>query len=526
MKKTLYFLPLFAALTFSSCSNDMPSENENNWKEGEPGYIAVNIVQPKSTGTRADGDFENGSSDENGASSALFYIFDSSDKLVTMDNNPQTINLEATNGTTTTPAVEQIYKAVLVINGAKSISPGLKLVSVLNAPAGLASENITDIAALKAKVADYSISDANKFIMTNSVYKNGNEEVLGAVVTDANIATTPQGALDKPVEIYVERVVAKVRIQGSNDFTDKGATVIVDGAEKKLNIKITGVEIANIAQKSYLFKNINGISYTWAWDLTNKRSYWETVPTAPGFDNKKYSEIANNANFDIKAASLTDYIQPNTSGQKTSVLVTAQLLDGTTPFEFVFVRGRYCTATNGLAVIAKYVADKGYWKKDGTGYIQLATTDFAWCEAAETPAYLKDYEAVAKVNASVKDIYKKNGENYTPVEASEINALLAGTETNPTEIAARYFKDGKCYYYVPIDQSPVAGAAAGTYEGVVRNHIYDLTLNSIEGIGTPVFDPEKVIIPEKPDDSKLYYLGARINVLSWRLVSQGVDFKQ
>ena len=59
----------------------------------------------------------------------------------------------------------------------------------------------------------------------------------------------------------------------------------------------------------------------------------------------------------------------------------------------------------------------------------------------------------------------------------------------------------------------------------MRNHIYDLTLSSIKGIGTPVFDPDDVIIPERPDIENLYYLAARINVLAWKVVSQTVNFE-
>lgn len=62
------------------------------------------------------------------------------------------------------------------------------------------------------------------------------------------------------------------------------------------------------------------------------------------------------------------------------------------------------------------------------------------------------------------------------------------------------------------------------FEGVIRNHVYDLTLNSISGVGTPVFDPNDVIIPETPDEETLWYLGAEVNVLKWRIVKQTVDF--
>ena len=108
----------------------------------------------------------------------------------------------------------------------------------------------------------------------------------------------------------------------------------------------------------------------------------------------------------------------------------------------------------------------------------------------------------------------------------EINDYLKSESAK--DIVARVYTDGKCYYYVNIDQTPVATdngyTGDGKFEGVIRNHIYDLTLNSISGIGTPVFKPEDVIIPQTPTDETLWFLGARINVLKWRLVKQTVDF--
>jgi hypothetical protein len=58
--------------------------------------------------------------------------------------------------------------------------------------------------------------------------------------------------------------------------------------------------------------------------------------------------------------------------------------------------------------------------------------------------------------------------------------------------------------------------------GVVRNHYYNLTINKIENLGTSVYNPAEDII--KPTvDNTLYFIGATINILSWKIVNQGVD---
>lgn len=528
MKKKFSFLPLFAALTFTGCSTDEDVLNKNDNGNKEFGYVAVNIVQPKSIGTRAASDgFEYGSEDENEAQTGLFFIFDDSGNKV---GEAQELPLTG-NGTSANPEVERIYKAVLVIDGVQDKPTTEKqIVCVLNAPDGLNGE--TTLSGLEAKIADYAAdrTTKGKFIMTNSVYKSGEAKVLGATISDANIKQSADGALANPVDIYVERVVAKVRAKTAPTFSNtEGAKPNVDGVETQLTIKLTGIEIANIAKTAYLFKSIEGIDYTWAWDAGNKRSYWETMPAALEYANKSYNAIATE-DFNISSVNLSEYIQPNTSGQKTSILVTAELQKNGSAFDFVYLRGGYFTPDNALALIATYLANNGYWKKTGeNSYSQLATSDFEWKNNEDLVAgskidWLERYEVVARVKDGTTELYKKTGESYAAATVEEINTLLAGNaESHP--YVARYYKDGKCYYFVNIDQSSVAGETAHTYDGVVRNHIYDLTLNSIRGIGTPVFDPEDVIIPERPEDETLWFLSARINVLAWKLVSQTVDFE-
>ncbi|WP_300851937.1 fimbria major subunit, partial [uncultured Bacteroides sp.] len=65
--------------------------------------------------------------------------------------------------------------------------------------------------------------------------------------------------------------------------------------------------------------------------------------------------------------------------------------------------------------------------------------------------------------------------------------------------------------------------AKGKY-GVVRNHVYAANIHSLVGLGTPVYDPEEVIYPEKPggDDT---YIAAEIRILSWRIVNQNIDLE-
>ncbi len=58
--------------------------------------------------------------------------------------------------------------------------------------------------------------------------------------------------------------------------------------------------------------------------------------------------------------------------------------------------------------------------------------------------------------------------------------------------------------------------------GIVRNHVYNLTVNGIKGLGVGLRSANQPIVP--PMDPDNYYVAARLNILAWRLVSpQGVD---
>lgn len=96
------------------------------------------------------------------------------------------------------------------------------------------------------------------------------------------------------------------------------------------------------------------------------------------------------------------------------------------------------------------------------------------------------------------------------------------------------YKEGKAYFNIPIrhlaegdgeGKNSEGNYVAGAY-GVVRNHLYDITINgfatlSFETLGKGVRDPEDPIVPPTDPGDK-YGIDANIKVHSWRLVTQTV----
>ena len=68
---------------------------------------------------------------------------------------------------------------------------------------------------------DASTSALSDFVMSNSVYVNTGEDVCASLVA-GHIATSQETAMTKPVDLYVERVVAKVTANVDLNVFEKG----------------------------------------------------------------------------------------------------------------------------------------------------------------------------------------------------------------------------------------------------------------------------------------------------------------
>ncbi|MCM1355356.1 MAG: Mfa1 family fimbria major subunit [Staphylococcus sp.] len=116
-----------------------------------------------------------------------------------------------------------------------------------------------------------------------------------------------------------------------------------------------------------------------------------------------------------------------------------------------------------------------------------------------------------------------SGETLTKA-ISDLEAQLISAQPEDKNSAIIY-DGGLCVYYVPIEH--LAATATQTeavegYYGVVRNHWYKLSISKFERVGHGIWNPgnhEEILKPEGPEDP-LYYLGARINILSWKIVTQ------
>ncbi|MDE6526758.1 MAG: hypothetical protein K2L75_05835, partial [Muribaculaceae bacterium] len=207
------------------------------------------------------------------------------------------------------PNVEKTIKATLVINTKAGDQLPSHIAAVVNPTYQLGDEP-RDLASLRNVLSDYKSSiDQYGFTMSTSVYLGyNNTEVTSSPILESSIQDTPQGAMLQPVVVYVERVVAKVRVKvDESAFAGRIKTIdgnlaiaLVDaeGTEIKANdrqvyAKFTKWNITGTTQRSYLNKHINvawasNSDFDWTWNYPNFfRSFW--AYNCPGAGRLYYS---------------------------------------------------------------------------------------------------------------------------------------------------------------------------------------------------------------------------------------------
>ena len=121
-------------------------------------------------------------------------------------------------------------------------------------------------------------------------------------------------------------------------------------------------------------------------------------------------------------------------------------------------------------------------------------------------------------------------------------ALADGVETSgwadsednpvtPSEVLdgvteAKAWVNGMAYYVVDIEHFKKNSSDVNPVYAVIRNHSYQINVQSVVGLGTPVInDEDDIPTPVKPEDTETY-IAAKINVLAWKTVSNNVVLGQ
>lgn len=543
-----------AALMMSACSSDDGNGSENPNIASEAQYLAVNIVNVGTTPTRAD--YEDGVGKESQIDKIRFYFFhaDGSPYILTGTTRDDANWLEEDTHTqsglapTNPGTVDQITNAILVIKGVTASAPS-KVIAVVN-PATLTNLGNTkkSLNDLLNPVVDNTFvigngATASGFVMSNSVYASENRKVCENDIS-GYVKQTKEDAESKPVQIYVERVAAKVR--GTLDATkfDNGTTKWNNGnpgikvgtySSYDIYAVVDGWGVADENDQANLEKQItptwtnSALGFTSTWTTSDyHRSFWET---SAAFSTGKTVNHAFSA-YTNKSAEYV-YTLPNTSDSPIPATPTNAKYNGNTRTKFLVAthlmyndgtswkNAELCTYKGidylGVDVLKNQIAfESGYYVQTSAGsstYQRITKADITFKKATTGG----DYLVVPALVDDAKTYYKNTGTEatptWTPVSGADANTALAN---EPAQVRT----DGMAYYYIPIGHLGSANTVAEY--GIVRNHLYDVNVTGMEGFGTPVYNDTWKIIPTVPDETKTY-LAAKINVLQWRVVQQDVN---
>ena len=562
-----------------ACSKENVTSNQGGSDANQ--YMAVDIAMSVGSSTKAPSDYRDGSEAEStvNVNNSIFLFYDAYGNFLTSGVISATDGSVDENGnlklTTNNQSsfVEKESKAVIVL-GPTRLRPALVL-AVLNYDNCNALKNLS-LADAHTQVDSREIStEAGKFTMTNSVYVDGKNIVNATPITASYVKETKEEALKSPVQIYVEREVAKVNMkakdglkktaEGKICFETPNAESVLDGVKVSARIVVDGWAANAFNTTSYLVKEVPT-----SWLVTNpfanwydeaaKRTFWAQDPNYTGSEEYVFGRTPEGepgTYKNVKYLSWNDatqnkvdsynYMYENTTDKASARVNGGELANVPT----ILIAAHVETAKTGAAwerqdiykfgglfytdaSLRNYAAEqilkgKLYWEyttaeglKKASVLPDQVTAKFVANVVDNSGSVKVEVEALTAPAEGAK-LMKKEGESASEIEsanwAKTVEDILNGE--NGFNIAKKElvcFKNGMCYYQVPIKHNQAAEDVA---YGTVRNHIYELTLSKIAKIGNPVFNKDEKLVLI-PGEEKNYYVSAELKILKWRVITQDV----
>lgn len=597
MKRTSKFIFGALAIGLMACSNDIPGVDDNNVDAtGQTAYMRVNISSaPDATRATEDEGFVYGTADEHAVHDAQFFFFDENGKFVTKATVWTGGNENSNSNEGRDQNVEYFGNNVIVLKNLTQ-TPVRYMLTVLNLPD---FEPLSTIEATATSLYNWqnTIDGNNYHVMTTATYldegndrHHNNKYPYATYIQNGDYQVQPKDVSFSAddlgtdvVDIYVERLAAKVEVRVSDSFTSDDQLAIVtlndgtklfpiratvsgynngtlegdqtdDTGAEVVYVRFTGWGLNAVLPKSALFKQIdsdwiNNPPFTGWNDATHFRSYWTKTPYY-GNDPTEYlsyftfdelqSKLGYKGEGNVRYESDINYCNGNTNtleaiyqGQNlvpskvTHAIIGARICDKEgNPLDLIratsgemYTKQSYINYVYNLANPLIY-----YDNEDGQTRSQVSPDDLEFELRRNGGNVIRIF--LTKVKDESKTYYDVNGDPIdSPVD--RIQGFLTQVQSS---LQPEVYTGGAMYYVVPIEHMAAINPGPDDkpyntlgYYGVVRNFWYAITLNSLSRFGHGVFDPgNEKLIPDAPETDN-YLLGAKINILSWKVLHQGVN---
>lgn len=564
MKRNLLFMSVLASLFLVGCSQkEIVPGGEDNGKGSGSSFINVNLVS-YGNGTRAISPYEDGTDEENKVTKVRFYFF-------TETGGPANVKLNGSSYVNyydwtpgkddvnpgSNPDIEKKLSATIVIRTPAGDQVPQRIAAVLNPTENAKSRSLSELQSVAADYANGNFTREGQFVMFNSVYAEGSDEIVTQPILAKNLCTTEADAKDNPVTLYVERSVAKVSL-GFGDLLDsnhrmqikdKDGNAVkvpgVDGQQINVYLEIKGWGLTAETDKGRLVKKIDA-SWDGNWWKGSYRSFWAINAENAANQYHKYTDI-HEMDWTTPPHLYTNENAGQLAGKqlnKTKFIINGNICDengnALTLVRHLGVHFADVTSSSDEnenfkslknSILKRLEASgKKYYVKETTGESDNALTTFRQIDAGDIKIVKADqktqedsnnncYVYAQLTDAAANLIWYTNNEpsvENPTASASDINNALKNKDVVDWGLV---WNSGMTYYYDEIKH-----ITDSKMTGVVRNHIYKVNITKIAGLGTPVYDPEEVIYPEKPEKND-HYIAAEIKILSWRVVTDNYELE-
>lgn len=558
--KHFFGLAVLAAMTASCSSNNELVNGGNGSGEVENGtaYASFKINLPTTSGTRAAGDpqgtpdFNEGTAAEYEVKNGTILIFDATTgKFVTSaelgNMNPWT---DVKTGGVTTAAIATVKLSNV------SISGNYNALVLLNNNVDATTKKVklpTTTETYKDWSKDASKANADEYVSTEGIfmanapmYSTTTEPTT--LVKINHVCASPEEAQAKAATVvYVERGLAKVTMK---DFTTGGYSISAGTYEGgKVKIKNWQLDVTN--KSTFPVHQTGTLKSSWA-EIWNTPRFYDQTSTAfkrvywgvdPNYNNSDYQTLANcqTAFNMIKNDEVTgtageanpQYCLENTfdldnmkQGQTTRVVFKAVFTpkDFTSEYKTFYKIGNNTTIWSQeylekqiktVALTAMGITDDAEQDKYGVDLTKGTNISGKAGQHLIEPENIT-YSGEASSSKVTDDIVNKINDKLGLSNAAGISTYL----------------NGEAYYIARIKHfneltSWTAGTPYGSDNaaflgryGVLRNNWYELSVNSVSGLGYPDVPEVK---PTVPDDENDQYINVSVKILDWAKRSQSVD---
>ncbi|WP_295935956.1 Mfa1 family fimbria major subunit [uncultured Alistipes sp.] len=534
----------------ASCSNDDVQPNgPGGGDEGEAAYFSITVRGAAGMGGRAT--YDEGKAEEAYVNSIRVVLYSSAHiaaEVLDFDalhNGSQSFDgadlvagSTAKKFTTIGKKVKkQDYQMLVILNPTQVIKDATekgKTVASFNS-----AVTVNDVTLLTGGAAN------NSFVMTNW-------QGLVNVDKDTYILEKKEDAEAKPVPVNVERAVAKVMVvtpavaptPTDYEYTVQGWTLdvvntkttwmrtpwmsVAGGVISNTESDVVADRYQNYAKDPNVGDAANGVFHSYqAWLAAGSQG------TAPAYENTDFIYTTSATSSTWPAASAANAATINSKYVVENTMEAAhQYRDVTTT---VLLKAKFTPLKSALGA-AMTASDPYYaFYTSSMRYVFLASeleAEYQWQQANATvenptstqyqdPQIQVFMEAIATYRGKVGEAFDTYAASATSAELQYDFAFFDADQVNYYRIPIRHYED--------TEQPNVM--QYGRF-GVVRNNIYLLTVNDINGPGavtvkpwpsTPPVDPPGPEEPEGPDEDEEGWISAEIQILDWVVRSHGIN---